>query len=600
MRYAVLILTACSVMFFVGLGSTRLWDEDEGFFASTAAEMHAQGDWVVPTFNERLFGHKPPWMYWLMMVGYQLFGVNELGARFFSAVAGTATALLTYRLGARLFNPRVGFLAGLALGSSLMFSVVARAATPDSHLVFFSTLALYIFATHGFARAESAPTLNAGVAALLPVRWSSFILMYAVMGCGALTKGPIGVLFPMAVIGMFLLCLTPRRATAPGAAFWRRMAEGLRPFGPRNFLGTVWRMRPLTAAVVVLVVAGPWYYAVGVRTEGEFLRQFFGVHHFQRFSSAMESHSGPLYYYVVSVLVGMFPWSVFSLPTLLLWYRDLRDRCQHYSALVFLTCWVGVYLGIFSLARTKLPNYVLPAYPALAVLFAYFLDHCLRDPAPAHRSWLRIALGVLVAVGVGVVVILPVGGTWQIAGQTLLDRAGLMKDVQRNLFDVGLVGLIAVVGGLAAMVLVQRRRLDRAVDVVCLTAVVLMVGIWTYAAPRIDRFQNPQNMAQQIRAASAGGPCRVASFDYFRPSLVFYCASRIERCEDVNDVCEFFAAGDVGYVLTVPSRLPALLAVLPPDVEIVDRQSRFPGTGELVLLAKGVHTAGAAQPNQRR
>ena len=389
MRNLFCLLLACSLVLFLRLNSTRFWDQDEGFFAGAAAEMHAQDEWIVPMFNDEMFGHKPPWMYWMMMCGFELFGVNELGARFFSAVFATASVLLIYFLGSRLINPRAGFFAGLALGTGLMFSAVGRAATPDSYLVFFSTLALAIFATHGFARRRipcaqnnersqpENPLTIEGTARsddMLPPRWTSFVMMYAVMGLGVLTKGPIGFLFPMAVIGMFLLCASPRRSSPPSARRWQKFREASRPFGPANFLKTVWRMRPVTAACLILLVAGPWYVAVGVKTDGAFLNEFFGVHHFNRFRSAMDGHSGPFYYYVVAVLVGMFPWSVFAVPAGLFWVRHLRQKKDDFNALLFISCWAGVYLVIFSLASTKLPNYVLPAYPALALIVGIFLD----------------------------------------------------------------------------------------------------------------------------------------------------------------------------------------------------------------------------------
>ena len=119
------VVAAVSVLVMaVGLGTTRLWDEDEGYFASTAAEMYQRGDVIEPTFNHELFGHKPPLMYWGMMAGFSVFGVNELGARAASAIFGIATALLTCVLGTRLFNARVGCFAGIVMGSSIMFSVV--------------------------------------------------------------------------------------------------------------------------------------------------------------------------------------------------------------------------------------------------------------------------------------------------------------------------------------------------------------------------------------------------------------------------------------------------------------------------------------------
>ena len=103
-----------------GLKATSLWDQDEGFFASTAAEMHANGDWVVPSFNGSMFGHKPPWMYWMMMIGFQMFGTTEFSARLFSAIFGIGTCLLTYQLGKKLFCPQVGWWSAIVLASSIL------------------------------------------------------------------------------------------------------------------------------------------------------------------------------------------------------------------------------------------------------------------------------------------------------------------------------------------------------------------------------------------------------------------------------------------------------------------------------------------------
>ena len=100
-RFRWIVIAVCLICLFTSLGASRFWDQDEGFFASTAASMYAQADWIVPSFNGEMFGHKPPWMYWMMMVGYSLFGIGELGARFFSAVFGMATASFS-RLAASL------------------------------------------------------------------------------------------------------------------------------------------------------------------------------------------------------------------------------------------------------------------------------------------------------------------------------------------------------------------------------------------------------------------------------------------------------------------------------------------------------------------
>ena len=144
-RYQLWILAAAAIIFFTYLGAASLWDEDETLYASIAREMLQRGDWVVPMFNGHLFPEKPPLMFWLMIAGFEILGQSEFAARFFSAVLGVGTALVTYHLGRLLFNPRVGLWAGLITASSIIFTVSARAATVDSALVFVSTLALLCF-----------------------------------------------------------------------------------------------------------------------------------------------------------------------------------------------------------------------------------------------------------------------------------------------------------------------------------------------------------------------------------------------------------------------------------------------------------------------
>ncbi len=137
MRSQLLLAAIAAVMFFANLGGTHLWDIDEAIFSQAAKEMLERGDAVVPYFNGAMFPDKPALMYWMMISAYQLFGVTEFAARFWSAIFGILSVLLTYRLGRLMFSPAVGFWSGLILASTLNFNVIARAATPDSFLVFF-------------------------------------------------------------------------------------------------------------------------------------------------------------------------------------------------------------------------------------------------------------------------------------------------------------------------------------------------------------------------------------------------------------------------------------------------------------------------------
>ena len=143
--YGAIVAGMALLTFFLGLGGPQLFDEDEPKNAACGREMFVRGDWIVPTFNEELRTDKPILVYWFMLTAYHLFGVTEFAARFWSAALGVGTCVITYHIGRVLFSPRAGMWAGVMLGSTLMFTTVARASTPDSTLIFFTTLSLFLF-----------------------------------------------------------------------------------------------------------------------------------------------------------------------------------------------------------------------------------------------------------------------------------------------------------------------------------------------------------------------------------------------------------------------------------------------------------------------
>ena len=597
-RYPALIMVVCAICLFGRLGATHFFDDDEGYFASTAAEMFRHNDWIVPQFNGDVFGHKPPWMYWMMMSGFTVFGVTEVGARIVQALFGLATALLTYHIGLRLFNRRVGLFAGLVLPSCVMFSVCSRSATPDVFLAFFSTLALYLFAAGGVAapRQGRAEREAASFRDLLPDRWRVWAGVYAVMGLGVLVKGPIGFLFPMAVIGLFLLCMTPTRSVAPSDSVWTRWREAARPFGPVNFLRTIWTMRPLTAIAMILLVAAPWYVAVGVLTDGVFLREFFGVHHFQRLTTSMEHHSGPVFYYVLAVLIGIFPWSSFAIPMLWEWVVQLRQRDSRFAALTFVSCWAGVYIGLFSVAQTKLPNYVLPAYPAVALICGIFFDEVISRTQARHLLGLRAGFAVMMIVGSVILIGLPISGMWEVGGATLLDRFEVNRAVQSDVVRLAAVGIPLVIGGIAGAWFLRRQKLSLAVTTTAIVAAAMISTLWLAAAPQISAHQSHQSLARtfQTHAGELHNP-EIATLRVFHPSMVFYAGQDVRRCVNAEEASELIRNSQAAYVMT-DERGIAELREHAPSFEIIDSRPRFPKSGEVHLLRRAATVA--SDPDQ--
>src|SRR5205807_8282358 len=173
-------------------GAPSLWDIDEGHNAEAAREMLDSGNWLVPTFNFQLRDHKPPLLYWLQIAGYEWFGVNEFAARLPSALAALTAVLLAYELGRLMFGPSAGLLAGLILGSAGMFCAADHFANPDSLLNMLTLATFYVF-WRGVKRSTDASRLNGG--------WW-FIPAALLIGLAVMTKGPVGLLLPAAVIGL--------------------------------------------------------------------------------------------------------------------------------------------------------------------------------------------------------------------------------------------------------------------------------------------------------------------------------------------------------------------------------------------------------------
>jgi 4-amino-4-deoxy-L-arabinose transferase-like glycosyltransferase len=582
-RHQLLIVGVAAIVMFTNLGGPRLWDRDEPRNAGCALEMQQRGDWVVPVFNAELRAHKPVLLYWLIMSAYAVFGVNEFAARFWSALLAVGTAWATYHIGRRLFDPRVGLWAGVALATSLMFGVAGRAATPDATLIFLTTLALLIYVL----------AIRPEQSLYFPNRWLPAAAMYAVMGLAVLAKGPVGFVLPTAVIGMFLLIvrLPELPGTTTQASWLERLLRSLRPFAPGHFLRTCWAMRPLTAIAVVGAVALPWYVWVGWRTDGAFLQEFFLEHNLGRAASSMEGHSGSLLFYPGAILIGFFPWSVFAVPVLIGLGSGLRRRDAWSAGYVLAATWIGVYVGLFSVAQTKLPSYVTPCYPALALLTGCFLHRWSTGRSAAAAWWPRLALGTLALVGLGITFTIP-----------LLAREFLPGEM-----SLGVLGLIPLAGGLAALLLTSRGRVPAAAAAVAATALLFTTTLFGLGVWRVDRHQ--QNHVLLAAIDQRGGAPQVGAFGCLEPTWVFYGGRPITELARTSsgadapaevilpgspaaplvrkpqpDAAEFFGTGRERMIITTDQHWAELQQQLPPEATVLAECPLFLRSKRLLLV----------------
>ncbi|MBE0582746.1 MAG: glycosyltransferase family 39 protein [Desulfofustis sp.] len=335
--YPLVIVIVFSVFYFAGLGGPVVIDYDEGVYAEVSREMYLAGEWVLPTLNGEDFFEKPPLLYWLQMAGYDMFGISAFGARFFNACCGLLTVLTLY-FGARgPLGERVAFQAALVLGSSIIFVYLSRIAMTDMALTLFLTLAL-IVSWHGVERA-------------LREKGGAFLFS---LGCLAaalamLSKGAIGALFPVTTAVIYLVSI--RR---PGLLFQK-----------------TWL---LPGTLILILVGFSWYLALGlVHPDGfSFMKELFVTHHFGRFSAPMEGHSGPVFYYLIVLAFGFLPWFAYLLPAISAVELGRQTPAERFLSL--LAIYTGLVFLFFSVAATKLPNYIVPVLPGLAVWIAVLFN----------------------------------------------------------------------------------------------------------------------------------------------------------------------------------------------------------------------------------
>ena len=405
-----------------------------------------------------------------------------------------------------------------------------------------------------------------------------------------LTEGPIGVLLPWAILTSFYLVVawpgSTGRTTPPVDWFERLTIWFVRTcdvVAPRRVGHALLGWRPGVALGVLAVLALPWYVAVGLQTEGRWLAGFLGQHNVGRFLSPMENHSGPFFYYAVAILIGFFPWSVFLSPCLLDAWQRIRAKHAWRAGYVLLACWAGVWVVFFTLARTKLPNYVLPAYPALALLTGAFVQHWRAEPRAVHQRLVRWSIATLALSGGAILIGLG------LAGMLVLEREG----------GLGFLGLVPLVGAMVAWWSWQKEQVARTVKAVAAMSVVFAVVTFGLVSVRVSRYHSSADFIATTRAGqSLNAP--IAAFDYFEPSLVYYARDRVDRL-DYAEVSRYFDDHSERYLLVFEDQLDQLWPRrLPEGVKVLDIKPRFLRRDRIALLGRPPLVAGDPSQSTRR
>ncbi|CUQ66140.1 ArnT family glycosyltransferase [Candidatus Nitrospira inopinata] len=504
---AAVLLALSALLLFVGLGDMGLTDRDEGRNAEAGREMFASGDLVTPTFNGELRVAKPVFIYWLMTLSYQAFGVSEFAARAPSAVFGVALVLMQFVFLSRWRGTAVGFAGAFMLLLNVEMLALGRMAITDSVLIFFTTLSLYGFwlGLHGTGTERH-------------WIWS----FYVGMAVATLTKGPVGFLVPLMTVGLYLT------AARRWMQFWRR-----------GF--------PLAGALLFAALTIPWYAAM-VIIHGDSYSSQAKLHTVGRFLSPMEGHGAGLWFYIPVLFFGFFPWSPLLPAALYQTYLDWRSRPQTGPAEPslpdtarsatddgasegrelewFAALWLIGTFVFFTLSSTRLPHYIGPLFPAASLLAASYWFRAGEEPlAKGIRLSLHATtiVGYLLAIGLACLPIL-----YEKFSGKLLNEFPLATE-----FDLGIGPYLAAASVLIGMGLIGYFGLYREKRWMTLgvaggtVAAVFLLALYT-VVPGINRYAiaPPQELAYAA-GVSLDPADQLIAYGTTRPSIAFYAQRRV-------------------------------------------------------------------------
>jgi 4-amino-4-deoxy-L-arabinose transferase-like glycosyltransferase len=541
--YLALLLVQASI--------TPLQEPDEGRTASIAWEMLSGGDWVTPRLNGIRYYEKPPLFFWSAAATMAVLGRVALSVRIPSVLASFLCVLLVARWGRRRGSPGAGILAGIVLASIMLFALLARVAIVDPILTLAITASLYC-ADRLVVDPEAAPT---------PARRHR-LGFWAALAVAAVTKGPVGVLLPLASV--FVFCLTVRDWRGLGSLLW---PEGIALF---------------------TLIAAPWFVVMSRRNPDYAAAFFLGENLDRLLEGSRYNRDKPFWYYLPVFAIGFLPWSLL-LPDILESVREAwRNRSLPESRRRLFLAWaVALPFLMLSFAHSKLQHYLLPLCPAFALLAAELLRTAWArtEGSPARATFCRVRLlgfGTAIAAFALAALVLATLRPEFIARRLGFESTapgydsdlGKVRRFQKPLSGaaMALVGLGASAFGAAALV-----RRDRASEALLLLAAGLLGAVLT--AQFLIEPMGPLISARTLAAKTArhlSEDSPVVLYRRYLRGMTFYLRRRVllwdppfnEFGHEVSPSEPFSLAGR-------PERLPALLEQSPAAVFVIDGPQRL-------------------------
>ncbi len=349
------LLAAFALAWFCNLGYRHLVKPDEGRYAEIPREMLASGDWLTPRLNGYKYFEKPALQYWATAAAFKLLGQNEWAARLWPGLAGFLGVCMVFWAGRRLFGSLAALYGAAVAASSALYVFLGHGLSLDMALAFFMSASVFAIA------------LAQRDAVQAPERRHWMLFAWAAAALAVLSKGLVGALLPAVALALYVVVERD----------WRRLAQ----------------VHLASGGLLFLAITAPWFVAVSLANP-EFFRFFFIHEHLERFLTKEHGRYQPAWFFVPVLLAGVLPWIAALVPAL--WRAWPREPGAGFQPRRFLLLWCAVVFGFFSLSGSKIGSYILPLFPALALLVGIPLASAGRRLALAH-ALIAVALGAALA-----------------------------------------------------------------------------------------------------------------------------------------------------------------------------------------------------------